>query len=216
MIQVIERPPLNYVLHLIDIHQYEQAIETLEQGRALLWSKSRGLHTSIQHIANVNPLLAEKLTAISRDLEELTMLVLPIRGSKVDSGDGDSDPFRHLMMTQWKLLEEHNNLISQVQSLPGLQIILTHSKSHSDILILLHNASPSLIQTSKGFYDDANRLRDDLLCARKTQKWGPRCHRRYGKPLDCSDWCAKSSAIEMKLGVAASQAGSRENARYIK
>jgi hypothetical protein len=59
MIQVIERLPLDYASHLIDIHQYERAIETLERGRALLWSESRGLRTSIQHIAGVDPLLAE-------------------------------------------------------------------------------------------------------------------------------------------------------------
>jgi hypothetical protein len=36
------------------------------------------------------------------------------------------------------------------------------------------------------------------------------CHCRDGEPLDCSNWCAKSSAIEMNWkGRAASQAGSR-------
>jgi hypothetical protein len=133
------------------------------------------------------PPFGRKFTAISRDLEELTTSVLPIGRSKVDGGDGDGDPFGHLMITRRKLLEERNNIISQVRSLPGLQnflmapsfdtlrsaashgpvIILNHSKSRSDTLVLLHNASPSLIQTSKGFYDDANRLRDDLLGARK-------------------------------------------------
>jgi hypothetical protein len=62
----------------------------------------------------------------------------------------------------------------QSATLPGLVIILTHSKSCLDILVLLHNASSSLIQTSKGFYNDANRLRDDLLGTQKTRKWGPR------------------------------------------
>src|SRR6266850_1740325 len=46
-----------------------------------------------------------------------------------------------------------------------------HREWRSDILILLHDIPPSLIPTSEGFYDDANRLRDDLLDARK--KWGP-------------------------------------------
>ena len=34
--------------------------------------------------------------------------------------------------------------------------------------------------------------------------WWIWCHRRYGEPLDYSDWYAKSSAIEMKLRATAS------------
>ena len=187
MLQVIEKLPLDYASHLINIHQHGQAIETLERGRALLWSELRGLRTSIQHITGVDPLLAGKFTAISSDLEELTTAVLPNQGSGVDHGDGDGDPFGRLLMQRRQLLEERNNIISEVRSLPGLQnflmapsfdtlrsaashgpvVILNHSESRSDILLLLHNTSPSLIPTSGGFYDDANRLRDDLSDARK-------------------------------------------------
>jgi hypothetical protein len=43
-----------------------------------------------------------------------------------------------------------------------------------------------------------------------------KCHCRYGEPLDCSDWCAKSSAIESKSSSeAASQAGSRGECKWI-
>ena len=181
---VIEKVPLDYASHLIDIHRHGQAIATLERGRALLWAELRGLRTSIQHITGVDPLLAGKFTAINRDLEELTTSVLPSGGSEVDSGDGD--PFGRLLMQQRQLLEERNNIISQVRSLPGLQnfltapsfdtlrsaashgpvIIINHSEWRSDILILFHDAC-SLIPTSASFYDDANRLRDDLLDARK-------------------------------------------------
>jgi hypothetical protein len=187
----VENVPLDYASHLVNIHQHGQAIAILERGRALLWSELRGLRTSIQHIAGVDPVLAERFTAISRDLEKLTTSVLVTGGSEVD-GDGAEngngvDPFGRLLMKQRKLLEERDNIISQVRSLPGLQnflmapsfeslrsaashgpvIIINHSEWRSDILILLHNAPPSLIPTSEGFYKDANRLRDDLLDAQK-------------------------------------------------
>src|SRR6267142_4871762 len=190
MLQVIEKLPLDYASHLINIHQHGQAIEILERGRALLWSELRGLRTAIQHIAGVDPLLADKLTTVNRNLEKLTMSVFPSGSSDVD-GEGAEDnkwvdPYSRLLTEQRKLLEERDNIISQVRSLPGLHnflmapsfdalrsaashgpvIIINHSEWRSDILILLHDASPSLIPTSEGFYDVANRLRDDLLDAR--------------------------------------------------
>jgi len=193
MPQVTEKIPLDYASHLIHTDQLEQAIEILERGRALLWSELRGLQNSIHHVAGVDPLLAEKFTAINRDLEKLTMSVLPNGSTEVDddAAEEDSegpDPFGRLLMKQRKVLEERDNIISQVRSLSGLHdflkapsfdtlrsaashgpvIIVNHSEWRSDILILLCDSPPSLIPTSTGFYEDANRLLDDLLDARKT------------------------------------------------
>jgi hypothetical protein len=191
MLWVIEKLPLDYASHLIDIHRHGQAIETLERGRALLWSELRGLRTSIQHIAGVDPILSEKFAGINRDLEKLTMSVLPSGSSDVDGERAEDreglDPYSRLLIEQRKLSEERDNIISQVRSLPGSQnflmapsfdtlisaashgpvIIINHSEWRSDILILLYESPPSLITTSEGFYKDANRLRDDLLDARK-------------------------------------------------
>ena len=195
MIQAIREMPLDFASHLVDAGQLGQAIVALERGRALLWSELRGLRTSIHHLAGVNPNLAEKFTTINRDLEKVTMSVLPSGATQV-SGDGTddsegADPFGRLLLEQRKLLEERDSIISEVRSLPGLQnfwtapqfdtlrsaaspdgpvIIINHSKWRSDILILLYNSPPSLIPTSDGFYDDANRLMNDLLEAR--EKYG--------------------------------------------
>ena len=191
IMQVMEDMPSGYASHLVHTGQLERAIETLERGRALLWSELRGFRTSIHHIAGVDPLLAEKFTAINQDLEKLTVSFLPTGGSNTDgygAKDGKGvDHFGHLLAGQRKLLEERDSIISHVRSLPGSQsflmessfdtlrsaashgpvIIINHSEWRSDILILLHDAPPSLIPTSEGFYDEANRLKDDLLEARK-------------------------------------------------
>ena len=45
-------------------------------------------------------------------------------------------------------------------------IIINHCRWRSDILILLSNASPSLIPTPKYFFDRAKKLRDQLLYVR--------------------------------------------------
>ena len=64
--------PLDYASYLISIGQLEQAIETLEQGRALLWSEMRGLRTSVEQLRSVDPALAIKFANINRSLEALT------------------------------------------------------------------------------------------------------------------------------------------------
>ena len=81
--------------------------------------------------------------------------------------------FGHLLPKQRRLLKERDNLISQIQALPGFDrfltsplsfdklcsvassgpiIIANHSRWHSDILIFLHNMFPSLIPTLHDVY----------------------------------------------------------------
>jgi CHAT domain-containing protein len=187
MLQVTETMPLDYASHLVHMGELTQAIETLERGRALLWSELRGLRTSIDHIAGVDPVLAEKYTEINWDLERVATSVLQSRSDGTEDRKG-ADPFGRLLVEQRKLLEERNKVISQVRSLPGLHnflmthsfdtlrsatshgpvIVINHNKWRSDILILYDSRpSPILIPTSENFYDEGNKLRDELVQARK-------------------------------------------------
>ncbi|KAI0293136.1 CHAT domain-containing protein [Multifurca ochricompacta] len=186
-----DKMPLDYASYQIDMGQFTQAIETLERGRALLWSEMRSLRNSMDHLSGVNSPLAAKLAAIDKDLESLTMSVTPSgtigisdAGSQVDDG---MDPFGRLVVKQQKLLEERDLLVSQIQELPGYGdflktpsfenirsaashgpvIIINHNKWRSDILILFQDTPPSLIPTNNDFYDRANKLRDRLVVARK-------------------------------------------------
>ena len=188
--------PTDYASHLIHINQIEQAIETLERGRALLWSELRGFRMSADQLSAVDPFLGQTFMAINRDLERLTTSVLPSGETVLASGgtgteDSEgADPFNRLLLKQRKLLEARGMLISHIKTLPGFQnflsapsfnnlrpaasrvpvILINHSEYRSDILIL-HHSSPFLIPTSgsKGFYDRASGLKDRLLNARK--KW---------------------------------------------
>ena len=182
--------PIDYASHLIHINQLERAIETLERGRALLWSELRGFRTSVDQLSAVDPFLAQYFTAINRDLERLTMSVLPsgkteLGGTGTENSEG-ADPFNRLLLKQRKLLEARDALISHIITLPGFDnflstpsfdnlrsaascgpvILINHNEYRSDILIL-HRSSPSLITTSEGFYDRASGLKDRLLNARK-------------------------------------------------
>ncbi|KAH9170846.1 CHAT domain-containing protein [Lactarius sanguifluus] len=181
-----EKVTLDYASYLIDTGRVKRAIETLEQGRASLWSEMRGLRT---FFASDSP-LAEKFAAVNRDLEELTMSIAP--GGNAISGQAEvedpegMDSFGLLVVKYRRLLEERDTLISQIKAFPdfgdflkappfdalcsaaskGPVIVINHSKWRSDIVVLLHRSPPSLIVTPDDFYDRANGLKDKLLGAR--------------------------------------------------
>ena len=182
--------PLDYASYQVKQGQLEQAIETLERGRALLWSEMRHLRTSVDQLLDADPELGHKFAALNRDLDELTKSIPPSHNLNMDDVVADDlragDQFGSLFRRQRGLLKERDKLISKIRSLPGFNrfmtfplfdtlrsaassgpvIIVNHSKLRSDILILLHNASPSLIPTPTDFYDRANALKDKLLGSR--------------------------------------------------
>ncbi|KAN0141166.1 CHAT domain containing protein [Lactarius tabidus] len=182
--------PLDYASYQVDLGQLEEAIETLERGRALLWYEMRHLRASIDTLQQVDPQLGDKFAAVSRELEELTKSIAPSHKLNMDDDRADDvmavDQFGRVMLKQRELLKERNKLISQIRALPGFDrfltspsfdtlrtaassgpiIIINHSKWRSDIIILLHNASSSLITTPADFYDRTNALRDKLLRSR--------------------------------------------------
>ncbi|KAH9057583.1 CHAT domain-containing protein [Lactarius vividus] len=186
---------LDYASYHIELGQLKEAIETLERGRALLWSEMRDLRTSIDQLLQANPHLANKFATVNRDLEELTKSIPPGLDLNLDNRATDNlmaaDPFGRLLLKQRMLLKERDNLISQIQELPGFNsfltspsfdtlrsaassgpvIIINHSSWRSDILILHHDAPLSVIQTSSDFFDRASALKNDLLDART--KHGP-------------------------------------------
>ncbi|KAH9037576.1 CHAT domain-containing protein [Lactarius hengduanensis] len=186
---------LDYTSYQIDLHRLEEAVETLERGRALLWSEMRHLRTPIDQLQQEHPQLGHEFVAISKNLEELTKSIPPSHKLSIDDDAADNpraddlravDPFGRLLLKQRELLKERNNLTSRIRALPGFDsfltspsfdtlrsaatsgpvIIINHSKFRSDILILLHNTSPSLIPTSDDFYDRASALKNKLLDSR--------------------------------------------------
>ena len=158
--------PLDYASYQVDLGQLNEAIKTLERGRALLWSEMRRFRASIDQILDADPDLGRKFSAVNRDLEELTKSIPPSHKLSMDDGAADDlravDPFGRFLLKQRNLLKERDKFISQIQALPGFDsflaspsfdtlrsaassgpvIIINHSSWRSDILILLHNTSP--------------------------------------------------------------------------
>ncbi|KAH9009099.1 CHAT domain-containing protein [Lactarius deliciosus] len=185
------RVPLDYASYHVDLNQLEEAIETLERGRGLLWSEMRHLRASIDQLLQPDSQLGQRFAAVNRELEELTMSIPPSHELSIDDGPADDlravDPFGRLILKQRGLSKERDNLISQIRTLPGFDsfltspsfdtlrsaassgpvIIINHSRWRSDILILLHNTSSSLIPTPHDFYDRTKALKDNLLDSRR-------------------------------------------------
>ncbi|KAH8978917.1 CHAT domain-containing protein [Lactarius hatsudake] len=181
---------LDYASYKVDLHRLEEAVETLERGRALLWSEMRHLRASIGQLQQEHPQLGHEFVAINKDLEELTKSIPPSHKLSFDDDAADNsrgvDPFGRLLLKQRELLKERDSLTSRIRDLPGFDsflkspsfdalrsaassgpvIIINHSMFRSDILILFHNTSPSLIPTSDDFYDRASALKNKLLDSR--------------------------------------------------
>ena len=193
MREYYETLPLDYASYLVHTGRLEQAIETLERGRALLWSEMRGLRPSIDQLCAADSALAEKFAAVNRELEMLTTSSSP-SGIEITNGGVNGhvgmDPFDHLVVKQRKLLGERDRVISQVRTLSGFEgfltapsfdtlrsaasrgpvIIINHCKWRSNILILLHESPPSNITTTDDFYEQALGLGDRLAKARKEHR----------------------------------------------
>ena len=182
----------DYVSYQIEAGQFLRAIETLERGRALLWSEMRGFRPSTDQLRAADPALADKLADINRRLEEVTMTVA--RSEREEIGDSEAGIARCegisiglLVAAQRRLLEERDTLISHIQSFPGFEnfltplsfdvlntaaahgpvIIINHSQFRSYIVVLVKESPPSVIFTPLDFYDRANRLKNQLLRVRK-------------------------------------------------
>jgi CHAT domain-containing protein len=183
--------PLEYASFQIHLGQFEEAIETLEQGRALLWSEMRGLRTPMAQLIEGDSLSAKRFAEINQELEALTISITPSGRPEMEDGvvqgrDG-MDPFGRLVVKRRKLVEERDALISQIQGRPGLEgilstpsfatlrsaashgpvIIINHCEWRSDIIIIFHKSLPCSIPTAAGFYARGNKLRDELAEARK-------------------------------------------------
>ncbi len=184
---ICKKMPLDYASYQVDLGQLEAAIETLEQGRALLWSEMRGLRTLITEPIEEDLPLAKRLAEINQELEAVTMSIAPSRRLETENngtqGSDGMDAFGRLFVRQRKLLEERDALVSQTQGRPGFErfsktpsfatlrsaashgpvIIINHCEWRCDILILLSDAPPSLIPTPEDFFDRASKLKDRLL-----------------------------------------------------
>jgi CHAT domain-containing protein len=182
--------PLEYASYQIEKGQLELAVETIEQGKTLIWSEIYGLRTSAGRIRTVNPNLADRLATVNQKLLTVNASVLDRRaiGSLLDEEDNEHiDTFSPTFKEQRRLLHERQEIVAGIKALPGFEnfmeavrfrtlqnaasrgpiIVINHCHWRCDILIVLRDSPPSHIPTTEGFYERANTLASTLLDARK-------------------------------------------------
>jgi CHAT domain-containing protein len=186
-----EKMPLDYASYHLSSGQLKRAIETLEQGRSLLWSEMRGLRISTDQLRAADPVLADTFTAINKELEMiLTSSALSNGSVGLDDGRCEGDKWMTLLpgltARQQELLKAQDALITKIRALPDLRdflllpfdtlrsaashgpiIIINHCELRSDILIVLHDDPPSLISTHEDFFKRSRCLKNQLLNARE-------------------------------------------------
>ena len=186
--------PLEYASYQIERGQLELAVETVEQGKMLIWDEIYGLRTFVGRIRMFSPDLADRLATVNQDLVDVNASILAHRvaGSQLDEEEDHEhmDNFNPLIKKRRRLLRKRQDLTAAVKTLPGFEnfmesvpfrtlqhaasrgpiIIINHCTWRCDILIVLHNSPPSLIPTTDVFYERASTLASTLVDVRRNYK----------------------------------------------
>ncbi|KAH9060651.1 CHAT domain-containing protein [Lactarius vividus] len=184
--------PLDFASYYIEVGALERAVETLEQGRALLWSEMRGLRTSIDRLKlsdGDGAALAERFVAVSGELENIATSAKAPEDSVERPRDDDHhmpDAFGRMMEKVHELERKRAEITERIRALPGfgdflravpfdaLQtaaacgpiIIINHCSYRCDILIVLRASSPVHIPTGEDFHSRTIKLKELLLSTR--------------------------------------------------
>jgi CHAT domain-containing protein len=183
--------PSEYASYRIERGQLELAVETIEQGKTLIWSEIYGIRPFVGRLRKVNPDLADRLATVGENLVA-TNASISTRGVSGPSPLDMEEDYENMVNSspmfkkRRRLLRERQDIIAEIKNLPGFENfmeiipfrILQHAASHGpiiminhcpwrcDIIIVLHNSSPSLIPMTDGFYERANILASTLADSR--------------------------------------------------
>ncbi|KAI0250825.1 TPR-like protein [Lactifluus subvellereus] len=186
--------PMDAASYAIESRAYEEAIEMLEQGRALLWSGMRSLRTPLEHLREVDKSLADEFTEISQALEAIitTTHVRDFVQTSAGTDDDDvaigrKDTFARDLTEKRRLSEELDKVVLRIQALPGFEdfwrpvpfrhlqtaamggpvVIINLSEYRSDILIVRSNHPVVHIPTPTNFFHRVTYLAHQLSETRK-------------------------------------------------
>ncbi|KAI0246749.1 CHAT domain-containing protein [Lactifluus subvellereus] len=189
--------PMNAASYAIESRAYEEAIEMLEQGRALLWSGMRSLRTPLDHLHEVDKSLADEFTQISQALEAIITtthvrdFVQTPAGTDEDSvAIGRKDMFARDLAEKRRLSGELEKVVLRIQALPGFEnfwrpvpfhhlqtaaiggpvVIINLSIFGSDILIVRSNHPVVHIPTPTNFFYRVTKLAHQLSETRKSYR----------------------------------------------
>jgi CHAT domain-containing protein len=161
----------------IEASNLESAVELLEQGRAILWSKMQGYRHPHNQLRKMDAHLADEFDRVSRDLEHHAMT------SEIESpppGFYDRQTEKHRILSknwdevveQIRQIDGFNNFLQavpfsslQMAATDGPVIIVNISQYRSDAIILHTSHSPVLVCLPRASPDALLQLSKDLSSA---------------------------------------------------
>ena len=167
----------------INANELKVAVELLEQGRAILWSKMKGYRYPLDQLCQVNRQLADDFETLSVQLEHL---VLSSESQPLDHERPISLSHLELQMQRNCILsEEWEKLIGQIRKIEGFgnflqavpflnlqmaavegPVILINISDHCSDAIIIHiNKPPILVALPKATPKHLIDLDEQLACA---------------------------------------------------
>lgn len=149
----------------IEAEQLESAVELLEQGRTILWSKMRGYRHPLKQLGEVNEELANRFETLSGQLERHAISSESEPTASLIVSDSSSISFDVKMRRHRILSEEWDDILKRIRQIDGFTdflqvvpfttlqtvaaegpvIIVNISEYRSDAIILHRGGPPVLI-----------------------------------------------------------------------
>ncbi|KAJ6591846.1 CHAT domain-containing protein [Mycena vulgaris] len=166
----------------IEDGRLDAAVELLEQGRAILWTRLRGYRGSLERLHDVDDALAVRFEKVAKQLEVLAMSSM---GALRDARGQDID-FDRKMTAQRVLQEERDEVLLAIRRLDGFEhfllpapfealraaaeggpiIMVNVSAYRCDALILRDAGAPTLVPLPDLSLDELRNLNGQFLKAR--------------------------------------------------
>lgn len=142
----------------IESGKLETAIELLEQGRAILWSRMRGFRHSLLTLGEVDPDLESRFKAVSRQLQVHATSSSNLKSNSRSSFEAQERQYR-------RLSEEWDGVVERIRKVEGFEyflrpvpfstlrkaasegpvIVVNISRYRSDAIIIVRDADPILV-----------------------------------------------------------------------
>ncbi|QRW13219.1 CHAT domain protein [Ceratobasidium sp. AG-Ba] len=116
----------------IQLREYEQALEWLEQGRSIVWNQMIKLRSPLESVHVVNPTLAEEIKSVAQELNCAVSLHDPVTSRTESFTYPEEATQRH-----HRLAEKWENLVEQIRSHREMNHFLSPVKA-SDLLAASH------------------------------------------------------------------------------
>ncbi|KAJ7090662.1 CHAT domain-containing protein [Mycena epipterygia] len=131
----------------IAVHDYQKAVEWLDQGRSVIWGQLLNLRTPVDELRKSHPHLANQLVSVSTSLETV--------GTQSNDVAGAIDPqsLQSIAQKSHALVLQRNHILQKIRELPGFQRFLL-PKTISE-LSLAANMGPVAILNISEYECDA-------------------------------------------------------------